>query len=281
MRHGKIFVVLIFAFVLSSFALAQPTFTTREVAKAVASPTVTIPENAVEVTPGVFQLPSVVVNGRVVQGFMFVDYKKEFAKPPWAGGGGATSNCFSFLAKGAKWKMIENYLVDPTNNTGLNATFVRSNVALDISKWEDAADGAVGNGISKNILGNEVSGAVDGADTSSPDNKNEVLFANVDSPGAIAVTIVWGYFSGPPSTRELIEWDQVYDDADFAWSSSGEAGKIDFENIATHELGHAVGMGHSPDTCTEETMYRFADYGETKKRDLNAGDVAGVKSLYK
>ncbi|MEK6868829.1 MAG: matrixin family metalloprotease, partial [Nanoarchaeota archaeon] len=63
-------------------------------------------------------------------------------------------------------------------------------------------------------------------------------------------------------------------------NSTGEAGKMDFENIATHELGHSVGMGHPDSTCTEETMYAYADYGETKKRDLNTGDTAGINSLY-
>jgi hypothetical protein len=34
-------------------------------------------------------------------------------------------------------------------------------------------------------------------------------------------------------------------------------------------------------TCTQETMYKYADYGETKKRDLNAGDIAGITEIYK
>ena len=119
------------------------------------------------------------------------------------------------------------------------------------------------------------------AEAVSPDSNNEVFFADVDGAGAIAVTIVWGIFSGPISNRKLVEWDQIYDDVDFDWSSSGEAGKMDFGNIATHEVGHAAGMGHPGDSCTEETMYRFASNGETKKRDLNSGDIAGIKALYK
>lgn len=91
---------------------------------------------------------------------------------------------------------------------------------------------------------------------------------------------MWGIFSGPPFARELVEWDQVYDDVDFAWSSTGASGAMDFENIATHEFGHALGLGHPDNACTEETMYAYADYGETKKRDLNAGDIAGVAKLY-
>ena len=56
---------------------------------------------------------------------------------------------------------------------------------------------------------------------------------------------------------------------------------MDYQNIATHEFGHGAGMSHPSDSCTEETMYRFAQSGETKKKTLNAGDIDGIKSLYK
>ena len=55
---------------------------------------------------------------------------------------------------------------------------------------------------------------------------------------------------------------------------------MDFDNIATHEVGHAVGMGHPGDSCTEETRYRFAGTEETKKRTLFDGDKAGIAALY-
>ncbi len=207
---------------------------------------------------------------------MFIDYKKGNTKPPWAGGGGGgttTTTCFALLAKGAKWKNVEPWYINPANTEGLSDAFVFSNIAADIQKWEDAS--------SANILGNgSINTSILVADESSPDGVNEVYFGNVDSTGAIAVTIVWGIFSGPPSQRRLVEWDQVYDQADYNWSSSGEANKMDFENIATHEIGHSVGMGHPPDGCVNETMYRFATEGETKKRDLNSGDIAGINDLY-
>ena len=72
----------------------------------------------------------------------------------------------------------------------------------------------------------------------------------------------------------------MYDDADFDWGIA-EAGKMDFENIATHELGHAVGLGDLyTSECSEQTMYGYAGYGEIKKRDLEAGDIAGITKLY-
>jgi hypothetical protein len=40
-------------------------------------------------------------------------------------------------------------------------------------------------------------------------------------------------------------------------------------------------MAHPSDGCVDETMYRFADTGETKKRDLHTGDIAGIQELYK
>ena len=76
----------------------------------------------------------------------------------------------------------------------------------------------------------------------------------------------------------------VFDNVDFQWGdveASGISSYMDFLNIATHEIGHAAGMGHPPETCTEETMYAFAEEGETKKRTLEAGDIAGIQELYK
>ena len=104
------------------------------------------------------------------------------------------------------------------------------------------------------------------------------------------MTITWGIFSGSPRNRELVEWDMVFDnDGDWTWGDAestdennlGNTGVMDLLNIAVHEVGHAAGMGHSPDTCVDETMYAFATEGETKKRTLNGGDIAGIQELYK
>lgn len=256
---------------------------------------VAIPNDAVEVAPGVFNLGIAVVDGKKLEGFAFVDYREDHAKPgsqcgngicepgensrrcpsDCGGGGQDSSSCYGFLSKDAKWKSIESYVVNPSNNKGLSENFVVSNVAGNINKWENAASLEIlGNGSSTNDTLE--------ADMNSPDNKNEVYFADIASSNAIGVTIVWGFFRGPPSTRELVEWDQVYDDVDFDWSSSGEPNKMDFEGISTHELGHSVGLDDLYEgTCSEQTMYGYAEYGETKKRTLESGDIAGVSELYK
>lgn len=260
--------------ILVTFVLGRPDFVTVTNEKAGVG--LVIPNNAVEVADGVFSLGHALdVDGRVVEGFAIVHYKENFAKPPWAGGGKKTdSTCYGFLAKGAKWKTVEPYIVNPANTRGLDESFVVNNLALDINKWEKAAGvEIVGEGFatSEPLV----------ADTSSPDNRNEVYFGSISDSRAIAVTIVWGIFSGPPKWRELVEWDMIYNQVDFDWSASGEPNKMDFENIATHELGHTVGLSDLYTTeCSEETMYGYGVYGETKKRDLNAGDIAGINNLY-
>ncbi len=113
------------------------------------------------------------------------------------------------------------------------------------------------------------------------DDKNEVSFGSLDS-GTIAVTIVWGYFSGPTFARELVAWDQIYN-TDYLWSedATGSTTEMDFENTATHELGHSIGLADIYNSsCADVTMYGYGTEGETKKRDLAPQDITGASSLY-
>ena len=190
--------------------------------------------------------------------------------PP--GGGG--SSCFAFIAKGTKWKTTEDYVLDPTNNDNLSTAYVTDVTATSFNTWDTE--------VATNIFGvQDTLSTVDGADTVAPDGKNEVMFGSIDGTGTIGVTIVWGFFTGPPSQREIVETDTVFDDDDFLWGDATvNANVMDYHNIATHEFGHSAGMGHPTDDCTEETMYRFGAIGETKRRDLNTGDIAGINDLY-
>jgi len=109
-----------------------------------------------------------------------------------------------------------------------------------------------------------------------------------DESGVIAVCIVWGYFTGPPSTRRIVEFDIMFD-TDFNWGCAGDTNEtglgdtsfMDLQNIATHELGHGVGLGDLYITeASDETMYGYSTEGETKKRTLYIGDIAGIQELY-
>ncbi|KKW29764.1 MAG: Peptidase M10A and M12B matrixin and adamalysin [Parcubacteria group bacterium GW2011_GWA2_52_8] len=237
--------------------------------------------DAVEVAEGVYKL------GRaydaqthvLVEGYAIVHKKKGEAKP--SGGQARLPACYGYLASGAKWKNLENWVVNQANNSALSDSFVLNTLSSGIAKWEDATDGIIGNGFGVNVLGDgNATSSILVADQTSPDNQNEVYFDNLGSDGTIAVTIVWGIFSGPTWNRRLVEWDQVYNTY-YTWSANGETNKMDFGNIAVHELGHSVGMADIySSSCTEVTMYGYAGFGETKKQTLAQPDINGINKLY-
>ncbi|MDF1799123.1 MAG: matrixin family metalloprotease [Planctomycetota bacterium] len=58
----------------------------------------------------------------------------------------------------------------------------------------------------------------------------------------------------------------------------GNQSNWDLQSVATHEYGHAIGMGHSSVGGT--TMYPSIAGGTESQRSLNADDIAGVQAIY-
>jgi hypothetical protein len=96
-------------------------------------------------------------------------------------------------------------------------------------------------------------------------------------------------------TGAIVESD-VFFNSVFAWSTAtaGEAGRFDLQSVATHEIGHFVGLGHSAIGETEvqpqggrrvlasgAVMFPIAlGRGVTADRELQPDDIAGVSDLY-
>src|SRR4029453_9188571 len=88
------------------------------------------------------------------------------------------------------------------------------------------------------------------------------------------------------STDTVEEFDILLS-SNFPWSTalngavascSGTAGAFDVQAVLTHELGHPVGLEHV--TSDAQTMYGFVATGETRKRSLEPGGLAGVNGKY-
>jgi matrixin len=110
--------------------------------------------------------------------------------------------------------------------------------------------------------------------TNTNDGINLVMFRNASSGSAIATTYTW--FSG----SRMIDADMVFWDAGFQFftGSSGCSGGFYIEDVATHEFGHALGLGHS--TSATATMYPSISTCSQQSRSLDADDIAGVLALY-
>src|SRR3989344_679226 len=105
---------------VSVFALAKPNTGFISATNTQTGNTISVPAHAVEVADGIFSLGTALdVDGRIVQGYLFLHDKKENAKPSGVGGSkGANSQCYNFLASWARWKTTEQYI---TGN-GIDAT---------------------------------------------------------------------------------------------------------------------------------------------------------------
>lgn len=228
------------------------------------------------ITGFTYALPGKADDRGPLEKITFIHYKKGHAKPPWAGGGsgGGTLTCYGFLAKDAKWKTTEPFSINPTNSQGLSESLIVDATLSGVTAWESP--------VSFNVFGNHTVDYSASYNNGNFDGVNTLSFGSISGTNTIGVTTVWGYFSGAPQTRELLEWDMLLDETDFAWGNANlNPTKMDAQNIITHELGHSAGMGDLYESgCSEETMYGYSGEGETKKRTLAAGDIAGMQKLY-
>lgn len=113
-----------------------------------------------------------------------------------------------------------------------------------------------------------------------PDYKNVMIWVNESEwdsswTDAFAVTVPVFY----QQTGEIIDADILFSKA-FKWSVdvNGEEGKADLQSIATHEIGHLLGLDHPNNS--DATMYWSALEGEIHKRTLAADDIQGICYLY-
>ena len=217
---------------------------------------------------------------RILSKITFIHYKKGHAKPPWAGGGekpdeGQEQGVYSYIAKGTKWKVTENLLLNPNCDENLDALIIDA-VLAGLDEWETAG------GADLTIFGNVIIDENVSYQGGAYRGSNTISFGSYENPGVIGVTTVWGYFTGPPSQREIVEAHLLMND-DFEWGDASVDNLLmDVQNIMTHELGHWAGMGDIYESGgIEETMYGYSAEGEIKKRDLYYGDIRGVTEMYK
>lgn len=78
-------------------------------------------------------------------------------------------------------------------------------------------------------------------------------------------------FNGTPGFTQNNPWS--------ANAGAPDTGTLDIQNMATHEVGHFVGIDHHT-INTDATMYNIMVKEETKKRSLHQDDIDAVSFLY-
>jgi hypothetical protein len=90
-------------------------------------------------------------------------------------------------------------------------------------------------------------------------------------PGSVlAVTCAW--YNGNIASEFDMEIDP-----DWAWTTTAASPGVDFQSVVLHELGHALGLGHSQEHAA--VMFAAYQWGSIV-HDLNQDDLSAIASVY-
>jgi hypothetical protein len=91
--------------------------------------------------------------------------------------------------------------------------------------------------------------------------------------GTVALTPLWFLSDGT-----ITDADVLFNGNVFQFTTSGQLGRFDVQDVATHELGHFLGLDHSG--WAGASLYPYVDPGMLLHRSLSLDDVHGVRDMY-
>lgn len=178
----------------------------------------------------------------------------------------SSSNCYKLM--GISWGKTTSYVIDDALLSYQDA------INRSVQEWDSNTSKML-------FSGSQIVSDANWDYYTGPDGRNEYSFGNYPQDGVIAVAAVWRGVPWNRTSKQIIEYDVMFD-VDFTWGNADtNPALMDIQNISTHETGHGLGLSDIYSTsCNEVTMYGYSTNGETKKRSLEYADKLGLWRLY-
>jgi hypothetical protein len=189
-------------------------------------------------------------------------------------------NAAAYILMGRKWTQTDPQIKMSLKDdallaaTGMSKTNVLGAVTAATNTWDDATN--------QNLFSDSGALLTTTANWKYDGVNNMAFTPYAAGCSAIAATGVWYKTQGIPAGQmyPIVESDMTFN-SNLKWTATGEAGKLDFQSAALHELGHTIGLGDlygraEFSTDTRQVMHYYTGV----KRTLGNGDATGVWKLY-
>lgn len=192
----------------------------------------------------------------------------------------ASSAAWPYAFTGAKWgngALPVQYYVNYASSTQLGRTSTQQIIDASFGVWNAPACTRF-----RSTNRGDLAGGVANAS----DNKNVLLWRygrgnwprELGGSSTIGVTSPVYFPGSNGQLGTMSDADIQFNGVDYSWTTNPRTfNEVDAQSIATHEIGHLLGLDHS--ASVSATMY--ASYqGGTGARTLHPDDTAGVCALY-
>jgi Matrixin len=169
------------------------------------------------------------------------------------------------------------YMVDRNGDTKIGASGSRAALDAAFAAWTNVSTASI-------IL--QDGGLTDPTPNTFCDGTSKIIFNDPynqvsDPSGCGGVLAIGGYCAGSGSRtvngvsfRKINEGDIVFNNG---WGACSFWNGTNLSEVATHELGHTIGLGHSSDSSA--TMYAYAHF-DGRGASVKPDDEAGATFIY-